>query len=72
MHNIFIATSTITSKIVRAFYLKYQDQQAHPNIASWNVKTLQVNRMRRYLDQGVQTEFWTELERFISGPRVKI
>lgn len=57
---------------VRAFYLKYQSVQPHPNIGRWNVKVLQVNRERRYLDQGTQTEFWSELERFISAPRVKV
>jgi len=58
--------------IVRAFYLKYQEMPPNPNITHWNVKILTISKIRRYLDQGVQTDFWTELEKFIIAPRVKI
>ena len=57
--------------IVRAFYLKYKDLPAHKNIANWNVKILQINREKRYLDYEVQAEFWQELEHFLATPRVK-
>lgn len=57
---------------MRAFYLKYKDMPAHDNISKWNVKVLQINRDKRYLDYEVQAEFWQDLEHFLATPRVKV
>ena len=51
--------------VVRAFHLKWADQQLDSNVHKWDVLVLALDRYRRHLDRANLQEFWTQLDRFI-------
>jgi hypothetical protein len=55
----------------RGFYIKYSDSPIEDNVKKWNVKSLNVHRTRRYLDNAVQNEFWKDLDEFMNKPRYR-
>jgi len=52
----------------RAYHMKYNDVPLHDNIKKWNVKLLEVNRTKRYLDATTKNAFWEDLEAFLLQP----
>jgi hypothetical protein len=56
---------------VKGFHLKYSDQPASDNVKKWNVKILEIHRIKRHFDVSVQNEFWTLMEEFLAQPRYR-
>jgi len=52
----------------RAYHMKYHDVPLHDNIKKWNVKLLEVNKNKRYLDATTKNAFWEDLEAFLLQP----
>jgi len=50
---------------VKGFHLKFDDQKVDANVKSWDVKVLNINKNKRYLDKTASLEFWQTLEPFI-------
>lgn len=46
-------------------HVKYDDIRVDARVASWNVRVLEINKYKRYLDKGASLEFWRMLDEFM-------
>eukprot|EP00898_Chlorokybus_atmophyticus_P004401 jgi/Chlat1/4962/Chrsp32S04946 len=52
---------------VRGFNFRLDDEKIDPNVATWNVKQLTINRHARHRDSSTVLEFWKILDSFIQS-----
>lgn len=66
MHKIFKFNdmAKLFSKI-KGFYLCFSDMKINPVVAKWNVNILKMDRMARYKDRALVTEFWNKVNAFL-------
>eukprot|EP00164_Ancoracysta_twista_P008366 GFYU01012075.1.p1 GENE.GFYU01012075.1~~GFYU01012075.1.p1 ORF type:complete len:450 (+),score=103.69 GFYU01012075.1:157-1506(+) len=50
---------------VKGFFIQYEDEAAHENIAKWDVTVLKISKTKRHLDATVWLSLWESLDRFI-------
>jgi len=46
----------------KGFYMHYEDEKVPKNVASWNVKPLSVNKLKRHHDGTAARKFWEDIE----------
>lgn len=56
---------------VKGFYLHYQDMVEPPQVKTWNVTRLVIQRNKRHQDINIQNIIWKELEAFLRKERFK-
>jgi hypothetical protein len=46
----------------KGFYMHYEDEKVPKNVASWNVKALSVNKVKRHHDGTAARKFWEDID----------
>jgi len=46
----------------KGFYMHYEDEKVPKNVASWNVKPLTVNKVKRHHDGTAARKFWEDID----------
>jgi hypothetical protein len=50
---------------IKGFYLCFSDMKVDPVVAKWNVTMLKLDRMARYKDTALVTQFWKKVNQFL-------
>ena len=56
---------------VRGFYVHYSDSSVPKLLEKYNMKVLEVHRIKKYLNKSCMESIWTEIEAMLMKPRFR-
>jgi hypothetical protein len=56
---------------VRGFYIHYSDTSVPKLLDKYNMKVLEVHRLKKYLNKSCMEAIWTEIESMLMKPRFR-